>query len=261
MGQITTATIAMIRRAVDANQAPPLTLWEFRQLAFLAEKQLSPAVQWQKRCPNVDDNAWSNCSEGDAKFWAHRGWDVRALHESAPLIERPPLTPAQRRELIDRAGDITDGLNQDDFADEIIKLVEEHHGIRATKQAEAPTASNEREALHTVLDRFEAKERGIPQAHIAAQLVTELRAALATQQEAQPQAEPAEWPTVPDRVMELVQVYGDARADDKYSALRLSELIYALRQWAGTLKAAQAEPAGGDKEDAERIKQGNKDAD
>ena len=48
--------------------------------------------------------------------------------------------------------------------------------------------------------------------------------------------------------MELVQVYGDARADDKYSALRLSELIYALRQWAGTLKAAQAEPAGGDKE-------------
>ena len=169
---------------------------------------------------------------------------------------RKPLTPAQRRTLIDQAGDITDGLNQDDFADEIIKLVEAHHGV-ATQQAEAPTASNaepiariefrrgeagrenemprvvscnwlpdgiyevyladptgvqpccgeyakcrrpctprgrwlalatqptasnaERETLHVVLDRFEAKERGIPQAHIAAQLVAELRAALATQ--------------------------------------------------------------------------------
>lgn len=43
MGQITTETIAMIRRAVDAGQAPPLTLWEYTQLAFLAEKQITAA--------------------------------------------------------------------------------------------------------------------------------------------------------------------------------------------------------------------------
>ena len=34
------------------------------------------------------------------------------------------------------------------------------------------------EALHRVIDDFERRERGIPQAHIAAALVTELRAAL-----------------------------------------------------------------------------------
>lgn len=65
---------------------------------------------------------------------------------------RKPLTPAQRRALIDRAGDITDGLNQDDFAEEIVKLVERHHGISAIaqpstepskpEQAEAPGDSD-----------------------------------------------------------------------------------------------------------------------
>ena len=38
------------------------------------------------------------------------------------------------------------------------------------------------EALHRVIDDFERRERGIPQAHIAAALVTELRAALAAGQ-------------------------------------------------------------------------------
>lgn len=46
---------------------------------------------------------------------------------AAPTEAKPAqptaLTLAQRRELIDRAGDITDGLNQDDFADEIINQV------------------------------------------------------------------------------------------------------------------------------------------
>ena len=41
MGHITKETIAMMRRAVDAGQAPPLTLWEYTQLAFLAEKQIA----------------------------------------------------------------------------------------------------------------------------------------------------------------------------------------------------------------------------
>jgi hypothetical protein len=54
MGQITTETIACIRRAVDAGQAPPLTLWEFRQLAFLAERQIaqpaSEPVAWDEKC-------------------------------------------------------------------------------------------------------------------------------------------------------------------------------------------------------------------
>lgn len=46
------------------------------------------------------------------------------------LEDRHPMTETQRRALIDRAGDLTDGLNQDDFADEIVKAVERHHGIK-----------------------------------------------------------------------------------------------------------------------------------
>ena len=57
MGQITTETIAMIRRAVDANQAPPLTLWEFRQLAFLAEKQ----IEEQDGCPHGNAFIVNDC--------------------------------------------------------------------------------------------------------------------------------------------------------------------------------------------------------
>lgn len=40
-------------------------------------------------------------------------------------------------------------------------------------------ATQQPEALHRVIDDFERRERGIQQAHIAAALVTELRAALA----------------------------------------------------------------------------------
>lgn len=46
------------------------------------------------------------------------------------LEDRHPMTETQRRALIARAGDLTDGLNQDDFADEIVKAVERHHGIK-----------------------------------------------------------------------------------------------------------------------------------
>lgn len=84
MGQITNETIAMIRRAVDAGQAPPLTLWEYTQLAFLAEKQLSPAAQWQKRHENIDDGQWQNTNEADAKWWRDnsKGWEIRTLFEA-----------------------------------------------------------------------------------------------------------------------------------------------------------------------------------
>ena len=40
MGQITEATIAMIRNSLDAGDRPPLTLNEYRQLAYLAEQQI-----------------------------------------------------------------------------------------------------------------------------------------------------------------------------------------------------------------------------
>lgn len=49
----------------------------------------------------------------------------------AALPVSQPLTREQRRALIDAAGDKTDGLNQDDFADEIVRSVERHHGIAA----------------------------------------------------------------------------------------------------------------------------------
>lgn len=41
MGQITKETIEMIRRAVDAGKTPSLTLWEYVQLAWLAERQIT----------------------------------------------------------------------------------------------------------------------------------------------------------------------------------------------------------------------------
>jgi len=50
----------------------------------------------------------------------------------AALPVSQPLTQEQRRALIDAAGDKTDGLNQDDFADEIVRAVERHHGITAS---------------------------------------------------------------------------------------------------------------------------------
>jgi hypothetical protein len=40
MGQITEATIAMIRNSLDAGDRPPLTIHEYRQLAYLAEQQI-----------------------------------------------------------------------------------------------------------------------------------------------------------------------------------------------------------------------------
>lgn len=41
MGQITKETIAMIRRTVNAGQVPSLTLWEYTQLAWIAERWIT----------------------------------------------------------------------------------------------------------------------------------------------------------------------------------------------------------------------------
>ena len=41
MGQITKATIEMIRHSIDEGHIPPLTLWEYRQLANMAEQQIA----------------------------------------------------------------------------------------------------------------------------------------------------------------------------------------------------------------------------
>ena len=63
------------------------------------------------------------------------------------------------------------------------------------------------EALHRVIDDFERRERGIPQAHIAAALVTELRAALAAGQATAAQPVAREQLT-PERVKEIVRGAG-----------------------------------------------------
>lgn len=43
-------------------------------------------------------------------------------------------------------------------------------------------------------------------------------------------------PTVPDNLIDLIQTYGDSRADeDGLQGLRVSELILAMRRWAGEL--------------------------
>lgn len=52
-------------------------------------------------------------------------------------------------------------------------------------------------------------------------------------QAAQPVGTDATWPVVPDDVIQCVQAYGDARADDDgSSALRLGDAIAAMRRWA-----------------------------
>jgi hypothetical protein len=61
--------------------------------------------------------------------------------------------------------------------------------LAATAQA-APIVEPAGE-VHRAIDRFEAKERGLPQAHIAAKLVAEMRAALPTVQAAPIELEPA----------------------------------------------------------------------
>lgn len=45
-------------------------------------------------------------------------------------IKQVPMNTAQRRELIDHAGNLTDGLDQDDFAQAIVDAVERYHGIK-----------------------------------------------------------------------------------------------------------------------------------
>ena len=58
---------------------------------------------------------------------AHHSEEPRAMTAQQPAPQ--PLTPEQRARLIDQAGDIFDGLSTDDFADELITLVERTHGI------------------------------------------------------------------------------------------------------------------------------------
>lgn len=66
-----------------------------------------------------------------------------------------------------------------------------------------------------------------------------------------PPAREAPWPTVPDEVMAQIQAYGDARADGKYSELRISDCIFALRRWANHLSAT---PPAQAVQDSERIR-------
>jgi hypothetical protein len=84
-----------------------------------------------------------------------------ALYLANPFYEPSPrpidwfaLTHEQRRPFIERAEAAASGVEP------------------------LPAPSIE-DAVHRVIDAFERKDRGIPQAHIAADLVRELRAALA----------------------------------------------------------------------------------
>lgn len=58
------------------------------------------------------------------------------------------------------------------------------------------------------------------------------------------------WPVVPEDVMQHIQVYGEAKAHNRYSELRLSDLIYALRRWAAMLAAPTTEPSKAEQADA-----------
>lgn len=106
------------------------------------------------------------------------------------------------------------------------------------------------EALHRVIDGFERRERGIPQAHIAAALVTELRAALAAGQtavsaiDASPSAASIAWNALRDATDPLgelgARIMGHVR-------------IFAQRQYeAGRDEVRPAPPAMDGGEDAEQ---------
>lgn len=115
---------------VKANSQNDAKGWKDRDAlaAMLAAAPPAPQASLEQQEPMF----WVRlCSNGMYEGPLHDKQleDVRR-HSGAwtPLYTNPapqakPLTPAQRRELIDRAGDITDGLNQDDFADEIINQV------------------------------------------------------------------------------------------------------------------------------------------
>lgn len=74
----------------------------------------------------------------DRDGWLEDAAYFKAAHDALGPV-RTPMTHEQRRALIDAAGDKTDGLNQDDFADEIIRSVERFHhvmdnGLSSTRQ-------------------------------------------------------------------------------------------------------------------------------
>lgn len=86
--------------------------------------------------------------------------DARKILETAYYSESPrqapqaaqpvqPLTPPQRRGLIDAAGNKTDGLGQDDFAQEIVSSVERHYGISAGPSAQPVQPTTEAAFLHS----------------------------------------------------------------------------------------------------------------
>lgn len=70
----------------------------------------------------------SSKTGNDRDGWLEDADYFKAAHD-ALVLARPPMTIDQRRALIDSAGDKTDGLNQDDFADEIVRSVEKFHNI------------------------------------------------------------------------------------------------------------------------------------
>jgi len=120
MGQITAETIACIRRAVDAGQAPPLTLWEFQQLAFLAEKQIANKQAEAPTASNAGEREMLEAEldrRGDDKgqgldpYWKkafREGWHTRAALAQVPeQVAGDSITFKQRLdELIEQHGSL-----------------------------------------------------------------------------------------------------------------------------------------------------------
>ncbi len=149
------------------------------------------------------------------------------------------VTHDELRLIVEQALDTEPSKPVQDHIDTPINMV-------ATKQAEAPTASNEREAwadrINDLVDEFgaETETQTYHGGHFCRRSPTvireEIRAALATQQEAQPQAEP--------------QAFGDL------TGVQVCCGEYAQCHRPCTPRGrwlAQAEPAGGDKEAAEDV--------
>ena len=84
--------------------------------------KLVPVEPTPEMLKAAKDSTWIG---GHYSFMAYRAMLAAAPQQPAPQ----PLTPEQRARLIDQAGDICDGLSTDDFADELITLVERAHGI------------------------------------------------------------------------------------------------------------------------------------
>lgn len=83
MGQITKATIAMIRAAAERNEPPALTAWEYQQLAHMAERCISTPSALPVQAVGENWQIWCDTCEGKGTVYQEHqaGCNVGGHHD------------------------------------------------------------------------------------------------------------------------------------------------------------------------------------